>query len=349
MTYPKPASRHEKGLDDSDVLGDLLPYAPADLDVPLERMVRAESRLRAQWEHDIRRPAVRRRRFRSWASAALAAAVVLAVGGVLWRASSSDVLTAPAKVPSGEARVVFGSVRMGDRLVATGELVDGTDPFRTADAHAVLELAGGGQLRLDAGTRVRFSGERRLGLDRGAVYFDSADATDGFEVRTDMGAVRDVGTRFEVRRQADLLQVRVRDGFVTVNHAGGTEEASTGVEIELQTDGTVHRRLIARDGPEWRWVLAASPPFELGGRRVEEFLEWVAFETGWEVRYADDEVARAAARIRLQSGSTRGIPPDKAPEVVLPTCGLTHRLERATSVASQGAPHHDRRRPAMTS
>ena len=325
MTHPKNASGYEKDLDDSDVLGDLLPFAPADLDVPMERMARAESRLRAQWEHDIRRPAVRRRRLRWWANAALAASAMLALGGVLRLASSSGALTDPPKI-------VAGSVRMSDRVVAAGELLDRKDSFGTADGHAVLVPAGGGELRFDAGTRARFSDQRSIELDRGAVYFDSAGATDGFEVRTDMGVVRDVGTRFAVRRQADVLQVRVRDGFVTVDHAGGTEEASTGVEIALHTDGTVHRRLIARDGPEWRWVLAASPPFELAGRRLEEFLEWVAFETGWEVRYADDEAARAVARIRLQAGSTRGVPPDEAPGVVLPSCGLAHRLDGTTLV-----------------
>ena len=77
-----------------------------------------------------------------------------------------------------------------------------------------------------------------------------------------------------------------------------------------------------------RIVPAASyrAGFEAEGRTLGDFLGWVARETGWQVRFAEPAAASVYEATVLH-GSIGGVPPDRAPGVVLPGAGLGHRLE----------------------
>jgi hypothetical protein len=78
-------------------------------------------------------------------------------------------------------------------------------------------------------------------------------------------------------------------------------------------------------------VLETAPGFEIEGRTLAEFLGWVSSETGLTVRFEDDSIEQGVNGIVLH-GSVAGIRPDKAPDVVLPTCGLSHRVVRNTLI-----------------
>lgn len=203
---------------------------------------------------------------------------------------------------------------------------------RAGVARAALRLAGGGSLRLDADTRVRVASADLVELDRGAVYFDS-DAGSGVEVRTTLGVVRDIGTQFEVRlvdgSAAASLRVRVREGAVVVEGAGGTHEAVAGVELTLDADGTLSRGAVPIHGPRWDWVLDSAPAPDLEGRPLSVFLDWVAREGGWELRFADGETAGRASTITLH-GDVHDLTPAEAMAMVLDGSGLDYRLEAGT-------------------
>jgi ferric-dicitrate binding protein FerR (iron transport regulator) len=144
-------------------------------------------------------------------------------------------------------------------------------------------------------------------------------------VRTPLATARDIGTRFEVRLLDSGMRVRVRGGLVRLEHRGATYEATPGVELTA-TAGILQRRVAALHGPEWDWTLRVSPPFALEGRTLGSFLQWVEREGGWRPRFADPALERSSSSIVLH-GSVEGLTPEEALAVVLPTCGLRHRVD----------------------
>jgi len=144
-----------------------------------------------------------------------------------------------------------------------------------------------------------------------------------------MGLVRDVGTQFEVRLEGNELRLSVREGVANLIRAGQTFAAPAGTRLLVRTGGAVETHAVPRQGPEWDWVLAIAPRFDLEGRTLAEYLDWITRETGWRVEYAEPAIARDASTIVLH-GSITGLRPDQTPLAVLPTCGLRHRLTDGT-------------------
>jgi transmembrane sensor len=182
---------------------------------------------------------------------------------------------------------------------------------------------------LDAGTRVILVSRGELRLERGAVYVDSDGADPArapLEVVTAHGRVREIGTRYEVRVGAAAWSVRVRDGRLAVETGTGTHEVDAGARLELGADGATLGTGSDREPPGWDWLLEIAPTLDIEGRSLQAFLAWVARETGWRVRFADEALAAEATRIRLH-GTIEGLRPDQAVEVVLPGAGLAHRVE----------------------
>jgi hypothetical protein len=128
-----------------------------------------------------------------------------------------------------------------------------------------------------------------------------------------------------------LLLVRVRTGAVETSRGGRAYLTPAGQELLLRADGSAEQRAADPFGPDWRWVLEAGPRFEIEGRRLGEFLDWVARETGWTLRFAEDASAVNASDIVLH-GSFGDLPPDQAPFVVLPGARLDAVLEHGTLI-----------------
>jgi hypothetical protein len=276
----------------------------------------------------------RARRRSSWPLAlALAAALVLALGAAWLRVSLAPrpgPQIARVEAASGPLYLVGAA---GERAVAAGEALAAGATLRTGragetPARASLRLDGGPILRLDSGTRVRLISAAALDLEMGGVYLDVRPGARGLEVRTGLGIARDVGTQFSVRLAGggeEALVVRVREGAVAVEGHEATHVAAAGEELVLRSGGAVERRAIAGWGPDWNWVLESTGGFEVEGRSLRELLDWVGRETGWQVRYADPELAVQAETI-LVGGTIAGLRPDQAPWAVLPGADLEGEL-----------------------
>lgn len=293
-----------------------------------ERKVDFKRALRTEW-HRVTEPRPQYRAF-GWAAAiasGLAAALVLAwlqpwrnapqpaamqiVGRIV--RSEGVVRSMPATAPSRSSH----SVSIGDEVRADTVL-------ETADAgRMALALAGGVSLRIDVDSRIVIVAERTVKVERGAVYVDSRAGKSGpVLVQTENGAVRDIGTQFEVRAERASFRVRVREGEVLVSRSGSEMTARTGEALHVDPRGRYVRSPIPIFGPEWAWTSAIAPQFQLEGSTVQQFLEWVAREQAWRWRFADTETARRAAGI-VTHGSLEGYTPEEALEIVLPTCGLS--------------------------
>ena len=115
--------------------------------------------------------------------------------------------------------VVAGTLLAVNRLSPTYS----TEPTE----QRVIRLADGTRVHLNVGSRVRvqFRGaERRIFLSRGEAFFDVAhDASRPFVVDAGGADVRALGTKFDVRRDDDRVQVTLVEGVVRVDRDAGKE------------------------------------------------------------------------------------------------------------------------------
>jgi hypothetical protein len=82
-------------------------------------------------------------------------------------------------------------------------------------------------------------------------------------------------------------------------------------------------------------VLGVAPPFELEGRSTRDLLDWIARETGWEVRYADaaTEAAAAVPFVGAEAATVRT--PGEAALRWLEAAGLAARLDEGSLLVSR--------------
>ncbi len=313
----QPENRNEEEIAKLLRLAGTRPAAPAG----------AESRIRAvvhaQWRADL---AVRRGRQRTfWITGALAAAALLVVFVGIRRAGPG-----PAERPRiATLTRVVGSLK---GLSAGSPIPEGMEIETGPADRAALLFSDGTSLRIDHETRLRLLPGPAIDLSRGAVYVETgprAKESGALEIRTSMGTVSDIGTRFEVRLRDEAMQVSVREGLARLERDGDTHEAGVGSQLIAEKGGAVTARAVPVHGPQWDWTLLVAPAFEMEGRTLGEFLDWAARENGWRVQFADPAIAGRAATTILH-GSVQGLRPDEAPAAVLPACGLRHRIEGDT-------------------
>jgi len=312
---------------DSGLVERLLTAAGPGPEIPEGGADRIKAAIRTPWKNEVAVAARQRRRL--WAGGlAAAAAVILAVvvvprlhrGDLSIEADAITLVVADGGLevtPPGSTVSFLGPDNAG-AIVPDGSLV------RTRGDHrAALRLTGGQSLRLDDDTVVRLDSERSISLDSGAVYISSADGSGpGVEVRTALGTATEIGTQFEVRLEHDTLDVKVREGLVSLTRGVEEYQINHGIRFSVDSEGAVTTASITSWDPAWAWTQEVAPAFAIEGRSALAYLDWVSAETGLSVTFADATVEKAAATTLLH-GTIEGLAPNETPAAVLPTCGLT--------------------------
>jgi hypothetical protein len=307
--------------------------------VPEETAGRVRDAVHAHWRRTI--TARRSAWLIAWSALPVAAAavgVVLIASGALERMRR----TPPAAAPVARLERSEGSVAWpGGAAPAAGAGLDAPSALETgADGRVALRLGGGASIRIDVVSRVRLISDDEIALDRGAVYVETAaGAAPGtaVTVRTPVGTVRDIGTRFQVRASPESLWVSVREGSAMVEGGGRSHHAPAGTGLRMDQHGGVTSRPVPPSDAEWHWVQEVAPPFDLEGRRLVEYLDWVAKETGLRIEYAEAAIPAEKSDVLLH-GSVAGLRPDETLEAVLPASGLRHRISGGAVVIDRAVP-----------
>ncbi|MFM5885586.1 MAG: FecR family protein [Novosphingobium sp.] len=157
--------------------------------------------------------------FRAWIGGAMAAALVLAaVLGLQLRSGGTEYVTVP-----GETR----SVALGD----------------------------GSRITLAGGTRLTLTSDRAVRLDQGQALFEVRhDAARPFVVAAGEATLVDVGTVFDVRREADATIVGVSEGAVVFNPKRQNLRIDPGQQAQLRrgSDRIVRSLVPIAAIGEWR-------------------------------------------------------------------------------------------------
>jgi hypothetical protein len=217
-----------------------------------------------------------------------------------------------------------------ETLQVGAQLREGSS-ISTGSGYVALRMAVG-SLRLAPRTRMTLSGDTQADLIGGQVYFDSEandNAASELAIVTAVGTLRDVGTQFIARLEANRLEVGVRDGQVAIDRGDERVAAQAGELVSVpEGRGGVRREAIEIFGDHWAWAEQLAPPFEIDGSYLIDFLSWVAGQTGRTVVFADS-AAEQTARETVLNGSIDLEPlPKLAAVMTLTELGYSLNRER---------------------
>jgi len=273
-----------------------------DLPTP-EGRERARQAAQESWSRMLGEPerrAQNRSRLRTMLGFAVAAGIA-AVAVFTWtqRPSPAPELVARIATLTGDARLLEKNAETLARV--TLPIRAGTTPS-TSEGRVALTFGDSLSLRIDRQTRLRFDSREQVTLLAGALYIDSGgiNAVPTLRIETPAGAVRHVGTQFQVRVAGDVTVVRVREGRVLLTRASGAPtDIAAGDELRVTGSDVQWRRSLPSFGEDWAWSAGIAPALEIENRPLAEFITWMAREQGWQVRYVDESLQPRAFDIRL--------------------------------------------------
>jgi ferric-dicitrate binding protein FerR (iron transport regulator) len=291
-----------------------------------EALSRIRAATEAEWRATV---AVQPRR---WTRVAIAASVLgvavaagLAVFGTYESNRGGEVLANLVLVESPGVTQVR-TLRSNVPLAAGEPLL--SDRTYQAQGQALLALEAGGNLRIAAGSKFDVVGKDTVQLDAGEMYVDippGMHTPAAFVVATPAGEFRHVGTQFALAVANGGTRLRVREGVVHWVAADGRSAVQAGTEVYISRDGKASHRVIASSDTAWDWTAATTPDFEVENRPLQEFLAWVARESGRELILADEVTRKQVATIRMH-GSVKGLTPMQALSAVMTATSLRFEL-----------------------
>ena len=287
----------------------------------------------------------RRRWRRRAAGFSVAATVMLLVTLVMLNRDGSS--TVPGQMEMARVDRISGRVRvLGVQSQGNGTTLGQQMPVYVGQtlntgtgSGMALRLGSGISLRVDELTEITLLGQDVVKLKAGRVYVDTQDERSGndsaagmkarFEVLTDRGAVRHVGTQYMVSMGEERLAVSVRKGSVQViseeSEGPLAKYVKDGMELSVDEFGEVEISPTVIFGGQWQWAENLGSGYVLDLRTMAEFLEWVATETGREVRY-ESAAAEAVAEETVLHG-TVNLPAREALDLILMTSDLSAEIQ----------------------
>lgn len=300
---------------------------------PQEVRQETKSAVYALWREQVETS----RRARMTRRLALAASVVIVVTAGLFLLEN--------RVPESIASVDGSMNRVetytdGSWREFNGESLGRSSRIRTgSDAYLSLSLMNGINVRLDQNTDVSLTDVEMLSLLKGSVYVDSYGflPDGGFVVNTGFGSANDIGTQFVVTTHEDGWNVQVREGVVVVRDSEITTLVELGERLTISADDVMTTTEVKSDDPSWKWTENVSPLFVIEGKSLNDYLEWMARETGRKIEF-QTELARSAAKSTMLHGSIEGLQPGESLGVVLSTTDLKEVDDHSESILIDTSP-----------
>ena len=260
---------------------------------------------------------------RRFVSVAVAASALLVLALVTRLAFTPAII--PVQVASIDKSI--GSIYvLGEesRLQESGDLssISAGQTIVTGKASGLgLVWGNGGSLRIDADSRVAFVSPSAIELVSGRMYFDSMNSKADFDVQTEFGVIRHVGTQYIGSVNSQSLSVSVRDGRVSVDGFYFDEVAEQHQSLTIKGSARPQVSSISPYGDEWSWIEVMAPPTNFHGKTtIYEFLQWVARETGLTIEF-DDPGVKQIAQVETLDGQV-----DREPRSALRQRLLTAEL-----------------------
>lgn len=291
-----------------------------------EAMARIRAAVEAEWRANIERSP------RPWVRYAAAAGffAVAVLGGLYFmgpaaRQDRGELAAQLVRVE--DPGIVEEHLLRADTALSEGAVLRSGRTYR-AIGQALVDLKGGGNLRMASGSEFEVLAKDDVRLESGEMYVDippGTRASSAFIARTEAGEFHHVGTQFALAVMQGETRLRVREGSVRWLAADGESTVKAGTEVVFSKGAKAAERPVGTSGKEWDWTAKTTPDFEIDNRPLGDFLEWVARESGRKLVLADDETREQAARVRMH-GSVHGLTPMQALSAVMATTELRYDL-----------------------
>lgn len=320
---------------DEEVLKALFRHASSRKRAPQAVENEIREALHGEWTLQTRRRLVRRRTA-GWAIAASVTLALFISAGLLWQRTpdSGQPLLATVEKMTGDVHVRIAGEQV-TRLLPSAGLGAGNTLLTTNGSGIALTWVNGESIRVDENSRVAFISSSEIELLSGHVYIDSSGARikgAAFSISTPSGPVSHIGTQYITGVTGGGIILSVREGEVSFGSGADRTIARQGQKLSVSGDGRQSVTGIPVYGENWQWVEQLAPDFNMDGRTMQEFLEWVGHETGLEIEYDSDETKTVAAQTRMHG--TVDLEPLRAMDLVLQTSDLTHALKDGTILVS---------------
>ena len=316
--------------DDEVEIERLLNEVGARAEPTAEMMQAVHAAVHAEWQTMVAQRS-RRKQGTIWS---IAATVVVALGAVLLWQFSAGPRALPVNVASianiqhtasvGTAQVSTNAGVTWHDVVLGEVLAVGAEVRTDATTRAALDFGKGLSVRIDAGSHVQLLAADRVSLERGRIYIDAPPhVLAPLSVLTAFGAVRHLGTQYQVQLAQDRMTVSVREGRVVIAGQYGEGNVVANESVVYGARGEIARAAMTPHDSTWQWAMQAAPAIDIDNHSLAMFLDWVARESGRTLTYSTAEARTQAEQLVLR-GSVAALSPDQALRAVMATTQFVH-------------------------
>ena len=303
-------------MTESDIAEILQKVGPR-VEPPADLMAEVKANVKQAWRQEVEEHQQReqqRKGYKQWMG--IAAGLVMLVGVATFFSTPAEV-AAIGEVTQRVANIEFRTEETEWRQLTDTAIVPGMEIRSKAASYVAITLNSGMQLRLDQNSQVALKDIDNLFLETGGVYAAS-DGHANIEITTAFGSAKDIGTRFEVRKNPDAWRVQVREGKVKVQDTSNDILAVAGERVIIAQNQQVKTETVRADDSSWHWTQKVVTPFKIEGASLSEYLAWWSSETGQSFGFKNQASALAAEETILH-GSIEGLSPDDSLEALLPS------------------------------
>lgn len=190
------------------------------------------------------------------------------------------------------------------------------------------------EIRADQETEFSLLSDCQIELVSGRLYIDTQTKSPGnqscaLQIETQLGTVTHIGTQFIVASSDETVQVLVREGQVEVDDGNQIHTVSYGQKGNLDASGIFRSEAIQSYGASWNWVEQLASAYDVEGRSLNDFLDWVCRETGKKKSFKSVE-AGTVAKDTVLHGKRLDMAPMLALDLMLQTNDLSWEEQAGT-------------------
>jgi len=288
-------------------IGDI-PQPPGDM------RERVKSQVESAWRDNVQEQQQTRKSYSLFAAAATIT-LAITVGWLM----TNDPLPQPVIASLDSPLESVMTSTDGDRWQVSANLDMQQGAYVRATDTASLSLSNTLNIRMKPESVVYLSSTDEVRLISGEIYLDSYDKPkdESFRVVTNFGIAEDIGTQFSVATSAAEWQIQVREGLVQVKDDATHVQLTENQRLNITATNSVNQTTLPAHHESWQWAENSRPEYDIEGESVDQYLQWVARETGRDLQYSSNE-ARESAKTTLLHGSITGMTASKSVQAVLP-------------------------------
>ena len=210
----------------------------------------------------------------------------------------------------------------------TDSVIQSGDYIRTNKNNRILvELINGNIFKLDENSLIKVANMEELELLKGQIYVESNEHNNNNKllINTKLGSINHIGTQYNVKLEAESINISVRKGAVLIHNDDLDKEINKGFEISINENGEHQKSSIDAFDSKWQWTQVITQEYDIQDKTISQYLKWISNETGYPIVWDSNKSKNLSSTIKL-SGSIKGLTPIESLQVILPTTTFNYNI-----------------------